>query len=98
MNIKTLGLLHVQKINPDWNLESSFDWFILPNYYKEKLPTAAQETRARIVSDYHFGKNELVVSANIVGPRKLGSYGYYKNYNTLNDDPDPLSFDKIASN
>lgn len=98
MNIKTLGLLHIQKLTPDWTLESSFDWFMLPDSYKEKLPTAAQETRARFVSDYHFGKNEVVVNANIVGPRKLSPYGYYKNYNTLNDDPDPMSFDKIPAN
>jgi outer membrane receptor for ferrienterochelin and colicins len=98
MNIQTLGALHVQRINTDWTLESSFDWFILPNEYKAKLPTAAQEMRARFVSDYHFGKNELVVMANITGPRKLGAYGYHKNYNTLEDDPDPMSFDKIPAN
>lgn len=98
MNIKTLGLLHVQKITPDWSLESSIDWFMLPDNYKAKLPTAAQETRARIVSDYHFGNNEFVVMANITGPRKLSPYGYYKNYNTLQDDPDPMSFDKIPVN
>lgn len=96
--IKTLGVLHVQKVTPDWTIESSFDWFIMPDTYKEKLPTAAQETRARIVSDYHFGNNELVVSANIVGARNLAKYGYYKNYNTLSDDPDPMSFDKIPAN
>lgn len=98
MNIKTLGMLHIQKINPDWTLESSFDWFILPDNYKAKLPTASQETRARFISDYHFGKNEFVATANIIGPRKLSSYGYYKNYNTLADDPDPMSFDKIPAN
>lgn len=98
MNIKTLGLLHVQKITPDWSLESSFDWFILPDQYKEKLPTAAQETRARLVSDYHFENNEFVTIANITGPRKLSPYGYHKNYNTLQDDPDPMSFDKIPAN
>lgn len=98
MNIKTLGALHVQRITPDWSLESSVDWFILPDNYKSKLPTAATETRARFISDYHFGNNEFVVMANITGPKKLGAYGYYKNYNTLQDDPDPLSFDKIPAN
>ena len=98
MNIKTLGLLHVQKLTSYWTLEGSADWFILPDSYKAKLPTAAQETRARIVSDFHFGKNEFVVMANIIGPRNLGAYGYYKNFNTLMDDPDPMSFDKIPVN
>lgn len=98
MDIKTIGLLHIQKLTPDWTLESSLDWFILPDSFKEKLPTAAQESRARFISDYHFKKNEFVVSANITGPRKLGGYGYHKNYNTLLDDPDPISFDKIPTN
>ena len=98
MDIRTLGLLHVHKISPDWTLESSADWFILPDNYKGKLPTASQETRARLTSDYHFGSNEFVVSANVIGPRKLSVYGYNKNYNTLIDDPDPMSFDKIPAN
>ncbi len=98
MSIQTVGLLHVQKITPDWTLEGSVDWFILPDSYKAKLPTAAQETRARLTSDYHFGDNEFVAMANIVGPRNLSKYGYYKNYNTLLDDPDPFSFDKIPAN
>lgn len=98
MNIKTLGLLHLQKITPDWTLESSFDWFMMPDSYKAKLPTAAQETRARFTSDYHFGDNEFVATVNVIGPRKLSPYGYYKNYNTLEDDPDPMSFDKIPAN
>jgi hypothetical protein len=98
MNIQTLGVLHIERISPDWTFASSFDWFILPASYKQKLPTAGQETRARFVSDYHFGKNEFVVMTNIVGPKKLGSYGYGKHYSTLIDDPDPMSFDKIPTN
>jgi outer membrane receptor for ferrienterochelin and colicins len=98
MNIKTFGILHLQKITPDWSLESSFDWFIMPENYKERLPTASQETRARLTSDYHFGKNEFVATVNVVGSRKLSAYGYNKNYNTLADDPDPMSFDKIPAN
>ena len=98
MNIKTLGFLHVHKITPDWILEGSFDWFMLPDSYKAKLPTAAQETRARFISDTHFGNNEIVATLNIIGSRKLSPYGYYKNYNTLSDDPDPMSFDKIPTN
>ena len=98
MNIKTVGVLHVHKATPDWTVESSFDYFILPDSYKAKLPTAAQETRARLISDYHLGQNEFVATLNVVGPRNLSKYGYYKNYNTLRDDPDPFSFDKIPAN
>lgn len=98
MQIKTLGFLQVHKLTPDWTIEGSFDWFIMPDSYKEKLPTAAQETRARFVSDFHFGSNEFITMLNVVGPRNLRPYGYYKNYNTLQDDPDPMSFDKIPAN
>lgn len=98
INIKTMGFLHLQKITPDWTVESSFDWFIMPDNYKAKLPTAAQETRARLTSDYHIGAHEFVSTINVIGPRKLSAYGYNKNYNTLADDPDPMSFDKIPAN
>nr|BDT27214.1 TonB-dependent receptor [Bacteriovorax sp. HI3] len=98
MNIKTLGLLHIQKITPDWSMEGSFDWFIMPDNYKSKLPTAAQETRARLISDFHYGSQEFVTTVNVIGPRNLSPYGYQKNYNTLMDDPDPMSFDKIPVN
>lgn len=81
MNIGTLNLLHVEKVTSQWTLEASFDWFMMPDSYKRKLPIAAQETRARLVSDYHFGKNEIVGFLNVVGPRNLTKYNYNRNYN-----------------
>ena len=84
--INVLNLLHSHKVNPDWTLEASFDWFIMPDHYKEKLPVAAQETRARFISDYHFNKNEFVLMLNIVGPRNLKKYGYDKDYNVWTQD------------
>ncbi len=98
MDIKTFGLLHIHRLTADWSLEGSFDWFIMPDNYKNKLPTAAQETRARIISDFHYGSQEFVTTLNVVGSRNLSPYGYHKNYNTLMDDPDPMSFDKIPAN
>lgn len=95
MSIGTINLLHIEKMTTDWTLESSFDWFILPETYKRKLPIAAQETRARFISDYHFGKNELVTTLNIIGPRDLRPYNYEKNYNVLAEDP--ITFDDIPS-
>lgn len=83
MDIKTVNFLHVERVTATWNLEAGFDWFILPDDYKKKLPVAAQETRARLVSDWHFGKNELVGFLNIVGPRNLRKYGYERNYNVF---------------
>lgn len=97
MSVGTLNLLHIERVKSDWTIESSFDWFILPDSYKEKLPIASQETRARFISDYHFGKNEFVTTLNIIGPRNLRPYNYHKNYNVLEEDPDPMSFDKIGS-
>ncbi len=85
MNIGTLNFLHVEKVNSQWTLEASFDWFMMPDSYKRKLPVAAQETRARLVSDYHFGKNELVAFLNVVGPRNLRKYNYEKNYNVMTE-------------
>jgi outer membrane receptor for ferrienterochelin and colicins len=84
--INVLNFLHSHKVNPDWSLEASMDWFIMPDQYKEKLPVAAQETRARFVSDYHFNKNEFVAMLNIVGPRNLKDYGYDKDYNVWTQD------------
>lgn len=81
-NIQTLGLVHVHKLTDSWNIEASFDWFIMPSGYKEKLPSAAQETRARIISDYHFKNSEFVSVFNFTGPRNLAKYGYDTNYNT----------------
>jgi outer membrane receptor protein involved in Fe transport len=84
LHIGTFNLLKVKKMTNNWTLESSFDWFVMPDSYKERLPIAAQETRARLVSDYHFGKNEIVVFMNIVGPRDLSKYHYDRNFN-VND-------------
>lgn len=98
LDIKTIGFLNVLKLSEEWTIEGSVDYFILPDSYKNKLPTAAQETRARLVSDYHLKNNEFVLALNITGPRNLRDYGYYKNYNTLSDDPDPMSFDKLPFN
>lgn len=95
MTIGTLNLLHVERITLNWTLESNFDWFILPDSYKEKLPIAAQETRARFISDYHFGKNEFVATLNIIGPRNLKDYNYDRNYNVLTEDP--VTFEDIPS-
>jgi outer membrane receptor for ferrienterochelin and colicins len=93
-NIGTMNIIHVERITPSWTLEGSFDWFILPDSYKEKLPIAAQELRTRLVSDYHFGKNELVTLLNVVGPRNLRKYRYDKNFNVLSED---LNFEDVAS-
>jgi outer membrane receptor for ferrienterochelin and colicins len=95
MNISTANLLHVERINSNWTLEGSFDWFIMPDSYKGKLFVAAQETRARFISDFHWGKNELVTFLNIVGPRNLGKYQYGNNYNVLELDPE--TFEEVAS-
>jgi outer membrane receptor for ferrienterochelin and colicins len=92
----TLNALHVWRIKNHWTLEASFDWFVMPESYKEKLPVAAQETRMRFVSDYHWGKNELVGFLNIIGPRNLRPYGYERNYNVL--DEDDLTFEDIGRN
>lgn len=86
MNIGTLNFLHVEKVTSQWTLEASFDWFMMPDSYKRKLPIAAQETRARLVSDYHFGKNEFVAFLNVVGPRNLKKYNYDRNYNVMTED------------
>ncbi len=83
MDIGTLNFIHVERMNSRWNLEASFDWFILPDEYKRKLPIAAQETRARLISDYHFGRNELVGFINVIGPRDLEKYDYKDNFNVM---------------
>ena len=95
MSVGTLNLLHIEKITSNWTVESTFDWFMMPDSYKEKLPIAAQETRARFISDYHFGKNEFVTTLNIIGPRNLKPYNYGKNYNVLSEDP--ITFEDIPS-
>lgn len=95
MSIGTINFLHVEKITPNWTVESTFDWFILPDSYKNKLPIAAQETRARLISDYHFGKNEFVATFNVFGPRDLRPYNYGKNFNVLTEDP--MTFEDIPS-
>jgi len=95
MSIGTVNLLHIEKLTPDWSLESTFDWFILPDSYKDKLPIASQETRARFISDYHFGQNEFVTTLNIIGPRNLKPYNYDKNYNVLSEDP--ITFEDVPS-
>lgn len=82
-NIQTLGFVHLQKVTPSWNLEFSFDWFILPDEYKEKLPSAAQETRARMTSDFHYKNSEFVTILNVTGARDLSKYGYNTNYTKL---------------
>jgi outer membrane receptor for ferrienterochelin and colicin len=84
--INVINFLHSHKVTPDWTLEASFDWFLMPNQYKAKLPVAAQEKRARLVSDYHLDKNEFVVMLNIVGARNLKSYGYDNDYNVWTQD------------
>lgn len=95
MNIGTINFLQVEKVTPNWTIEASFDWFILPDSYKDKLPIAAQETRARLVSDYHFGKNELVGFLNLTGPQNLRKYNYHKNYNVRGEDP--LTLESLPS-
>lgn len=86
-SIGTFNLLHIEKVTPGWTIEASFDWFIMPENYKRKLPTAATETRARLISDYHLGASEFVTTFNITGPRNLSSYNYDENYNVLTEDP-----------
>ncbi len=88
MSVGTFNFLHVEKVTSNWTVESSVDWFRMPDSYKDKLPIAAQETRARFISDYHFGKNEFVATLNVIGRRNLRSYNYDKNYNVLTEDPD----------
>ncbi len=88
-NIGTLSFVHLHRLTSNWNVEASFDWFIMPDDYKEKLPSAATETRARLISDYHFGNNELVATFNVTGPRNLAKYGYDHNYTRL----DPITYE-----
>lgn len=88
-NIGTLSFVHLHKLTSNWNVEASFDWFIMPDDYKAKLPSAATETRARLISDYHFGNNELVATFNFTGPRNLAKYGYDHNYTRL----DPITYE-----
>lgn len=95
MAVGTLNLLHIEKITINWTVESTFDWFMMPDSYKDKLPIAAQETRARFISDYHFGKNEFVTTLNVVGRRNLKPYNYDKNYNVLSEDP--ITFEDVPS-
>lgn len=95
MNVATINLLHVERLTSNWNMEASFDWFIMPESYKRKLPAASQEMRARFISDYHFGKSEFVTTLNIIGPRNLSSYNYDLNYNVLEEDP--LTFEDVPS-
>jgi hypothetical protein len=95
MNIGTVGFIHKEMLTPDWTVELSTDWFILPDQYKDKLPTASQELRGRLVSDLHIKQHEIVTTMNVVGKRNLTPYGYHKNYNKLIDDPDVFSFDKL---
>lgn len=93
--ISTLNLIHVKKVTNNWTLEFSFDYFFMEDEYKEKLPSAVQESRARVVSDYHFGKSEVVGFLNIIGPRNLKKYDYEKNYNQLTEDS--FTFEDIPS-
>lgn len=84
--MSTINFLHVWRVKRHWTLEMSLDYFHMPDGYKEKLPVAAQESRARLVSDLHWGKNEWVSFLNIIGPRNLRAYNYERNYNVLAED------------
>lgn len=85
-HLGTLNFLHVWRVERHWTLEFGLDYFHMPEGYTQKLPVAQQETRGRIVSDYHWGKNELVGFLNVVGPRNLRRYNYERNFNVLEED------------
>lgn len=84
--LTTFSFTHQHQMNRNWTLEASFDYFAMPTGYTKKLPIAAVESRARIMSDLHLGKWEIVSFFNLTGPRNLGRYNYNKNYNRVEDD------------
>lgn len=84
--LSTFNFLHIWRVKRHWTLEMSVDYFHMPDGYKAKLPVAAQESRARLVSDLHWGKNEWVSFLNFIGPRNLRPYNYERNYNVLTED------------
>ncbi len=80
---------------PNWNLQLSYEHFSLPSGYKARLPAAAIEQRARLVSDVHWGDWEWVNTVSWGAARDLTAYGYGSHYRTLVDVEniagDPLS-------
>ncbi len=73
----------------NWNLQLSYEHFSLDDDYKFRLPAAAIEQRARIVSDVHFGDWEFVNTLTWVGARDLAKYNYSQHYRTLKMVTDP---------
>lgn len=84
--LTTFSFTHQHQVNSHWTLEGSFDYFSLPSGYTRKLPIAAVESRARLMSDVHWGKWEVVSFLNLTGPRNLDRYNYNKHYNRVEDD------------
>jgi outer membrane receptor for ferrienterochelin and colicins len=84
-------------VAPYWNLQLSYELFTLPEEYKIRLPAAAVEQRARLVSDMHFGNWEVVNTFTWVAARNLKSYGYDGHYLTLGDVPDDPAFPGLGS-
>lgn len=74
----------------NWNLQLSYENFSLQDEYKFRLPAAAIEQRARIISDLHFGNWEFVNTFTWVGSRNLSQYNYGQHYRTLRMVTDPL--------
>ncbi len=84
-------------VAPHWNLSLSYEHFTLPEEYKIRLPAAAVEQRARLVSDMHFGNWEVVNTFTWVAARNLKPYGYDGHYQTLAEVPDDPDFPLLGN-
>jgi hypothetical protein len=74
-------------LQSNWTLQFSLENYTFQPGYRDLLPTAAVETRARLTSDIHFGNWEWITSVNWTGARDLSKYRYNLHFKTLIDDP-----------
>jgi outer membrane receptor for ferrienterochelin and colicins len=91
--IQVYDLSFGQRLNSNWEWESTFEVFQYPRGYKAKLPVAAVENRATFISKWEQGNWKSTQKLSVIGERNLSHYNYDRHYNRAYVDlflPDPV--------